>query len=67
MAYKDGDVVYYDNGVIRGLGRVVGIALSELPFCGAHYILEDLSGNIPNETYRYGYFICMEIQMKSEG
>ena len=61
--YKQGDKIYYDNGVICGYGIVVGISTSPQPIIGTGYIIEPI-GNISTPTYPYSHFVCFEHQIK---
>ena len=55
--------VSYDNGVIKGTGKIVGIATNPQTIIGRSYIIEpDIS--ISNETYPYTHFVCFEIHLK---
>lgn len=64
MDYILNDIVDYDNGVAKGRGKVKGIAQNAYPVIGRTFILEDVSGNFPNETYPFTHFACFECQMK---
>jgi len=62
--WKDGDVVRYNTGPMKGEGIVVGIATVPLCTIGASVIVEDLSGNLPSEEYPFTHFICFESQLE---
>lgn len=53
MKYALNEIVEYDLDTIKGMGKVVGIATSELPVIGRTYIIEDISGNFPSKLYPY--------------
>lgn len=57
-------VVDYDNGIINGRGVVVGIGISEQPVVGSGYIVKDISGNLPNDTFKYDTFLIYGIHLK---
>jgi hypothetical protein len=54
--YKNKDKVHYHDGNNKGVGEVVGHSHIEIPILGNGYILRDLSGNFPNETYEFECF-----------
>ena len=58
---KLGDWVHYKMGSLEGHDVILGKSTMEFPILGAFYILEDLSGNIPNEAYPYTHFTCPEV------
>ena len=64
--YKNGDVINYDNGVMHGIGRIRGIAQTGEACIGRTFIVEDLSGNIPNETYPFSYFAMFECHITTK-
>ena len=45
---------------VNGIGKVVGYATLEIPCIGRMWILEDVSGNFPNNDYHYTTFSCPE-------
>lgn len=53
MKYAANEIVEYDLDMVKGTGKIVGIATSELPVIGYTYIVEDLSGNFPSKLYPY--------------
>lgn len=63
---SQGDVVFFqivlgDENRLCGHAIVRGISVVEMPVLGYTYILEDISGNFPNETYPYTHFACPEV------
>jgi hypothetical protein len=53
-----------DNGIhkiFHGHGVIKGVATIELPVIGISYILEDISGNLPNELYSFKFFVLPEL------
>ena len=62
--WKDGDVVRYNTGPMKGEGIVVGVATVPLCTIGASVIVEDLSGNLPNDEYPFRIFVCFESQLE---
>ena len=66
FAWKENDIVKYDIGLLKGKGKIKGVANSGVTLLGKSYILEDLSGNIPNDTYPYTHFVCFEIHLQPE-
>lgn len=61
--FKNGDYVHYDNGVIKGRGRVVGQSHIEQPHLGAGYIIQTET-DISNESYDFPYhFICFALHL----
>lgn len=58
-------LVEYNNGVIQGQGRVVGMSTVEQPILGSGYIVKDVTGHLPNETYPYDTFVVFDIHLKS--
>jgi hypothetical protein len=63
--FKDGQKVEYNNGLMRGVGVIVGCSTISFPVMGATYMVRDSSGNIPNERYPFQCFPCAEIHIKS--
>lgn len=63
--YAYGTIVKYSTGNISGEAKVVGIA-GDYCVVGKQYILEDISGNLPNEVYKYNTFICFECMMSKK-
>lgn len=61
---KQGDIVSYQVHNMKGKARVVGVSSSAQPVIGRMLILEDLSGNIPNETYPYTHFTAPEVLLE---
>ena len=61
--WKAGDLVLYDNGVIKGEGFVMGVATLPMATIGASIIVEDLSGNLPIPVYPFKFFVCFENQL----
>ena len=59
-----GQLIRYDNGVISGPGMVVGIAANDLPVVGVSWIVEDLSGQFPNDSYPYKSFVVMDCHLE---
>ena len=62
--FKQGDIVKYDLGVLKGTGRISGISCSGVPFGRKAYIIEDMSLNMPNKIYPYTHFTCFEIHLE---
>lgn len=63
MKYSQNQRVAFDNGTIKGTGKVVGVALSEQPIIGATFIIEP-DEPITNSTYPYTHFVCTELHLK---
>jgi hypothetical protein len=55
--------VFYDTQNIKGIGQIKGIH-KEHPIFGQTYIIEDLSNNLPNKTYKFTNFLCSAIFLK---
>ena len=64
MDYLLDDMVWYNNGIISGKALIKGISPTEMAVIGKGYILKDISGNFPNETYPYSHFSCFECHIK---
>ncbi len=62
--FKDGDIVDYDFNHLGGVGCIVGVSTTHNPVLGRMWIIEDLSDNIPNETYKFKMFVCPEINIE---
>ena len=58
-----GTKIKFDNGVIKGTGKVVGLATSEQPVIGYSYIIEP-DDSISNEVYPYSHFVCFGIHLE---
>jgi len=61
--FKENAIVHYDLGVMKGSGKIKGISCAGVPLGGKSYIIEDLSGNVPNTQYPYRHFVCFEIHL----
>jgi hypothetical protein len=60
--FKQDQKVSYDYGIIKGTGKVVGIASNGVPLVGKTYIIEpDVAFN--NEVYPYTHFVCPELYL----
>src|ERR1035437_5647086 len=64
--YKNGQEVYYDNGVFKGNALVIGYATTEQPVIGSMLILEDLSSVFPTIDYPFTHFTCAECHVTPE-
>lgn len=64
MNYGQDEKVSYDNGVVKGTGKVVGIATNGQAVIGKSYIIQP-DVPITNETYPYTHFTIFEIHLKS--
>lgn len=63
--YKDGDKVRYKlSEFIEGVAVVRGVSTTPIYGLGAVYILEDLSGNVPNKEYRYKFFTAADLHLQ---
>lgn len=58
--YINGQKIKYESPAFCGVGVVRGIAITEKPFVGIGYIVEDLSNNVPNETYPFDCMVVFE-------
>lgn len=65
-SYKEDQVVKYSVGLLKGKGKIKGIATVDMPYIGKQYIVEDLSGNIPNQQYPYTHMVVFEIHLTPE-
>lgn len=61
--HKQGSKVHYIVAGYSGIGRVCGVATTPVPVIGVTYIIEDMSGNFPNETYPYTHFPCFSLHI----
>jgi hypothetical protein len=61
--FKMNDMVEYtrESSLPYGHGRIVGVSGDGAPVIGRTYIVEDLSGFIPNETYPFSHFSICEL------
>lgn len=62
--FKQNDRVYYDANGLKGEGLIVGTCMAMLPVLGKNYIIQDLSGNLPNEVYPFTHFACFEVWLQ---
>ena len=60
---KQDQKVTFDNGVVKGTGKIVGVATNSLPVIGRTYIVEP-DQPIKNETYNYSHIAMQEIYIK---
>ena len=63
--FRDGQKVEYNNGVMRGIGVIIGCSSVSLPVNGAIYIVKDSSQNIPSKEYPFECFTCAEVHLQS--
>lgn len=61
---KNGQLVTFDNGVIKGKGIIKGLSNRDIPILGVGYIVEVTDGNIPNSTYQYESMIVFNYHLK---
>jgi hypothetical protein len=67
MKFLNNEIVEYklpSDGVKR-IGAIRGQVNTGYPVIGIDYIVEDLSGDFPNETYRYSCLVVSEIHINS--
>ena len=62
--WHNGEVVEYDNGMMKGIGKVVGVAAAPCAVIGASMIIEDLSYNVPSNDYPFSHFTVFEVHLK---
>lgn len=58
-------LVEYTFGDYIGIGKVVGVATTEMTVVGFMYIVQDLTGLFPNEEYSYGTFSVQQSFIKA--
>jgi len=63
MKYSQDQRVAFNNGVVKGTGKVVGVALNDQPLIGATFIIEP-DEPITNSAYPYTHFVCAELHLK---
>ncbi len=63
MKYSQNQKISFDNGVIKGTGKIVGVALNEQPLIGATYIIEP-DQSVESSSYPYTHFVCVELHLK---
>jgi len=66
---NNGTIVHYNiEGEVRysGQGIIHGVSSNELPVIGYQYIIEDISGNFPNEKYPYKMFACFASSLTNQ-
>jgi len=70
MSYKypDGQRVEFDNGVIHGMGYILGVSSCAMPVIGCTYMIEVVESNIelPNEEYPYRAIPMQECHISDE-
>jgi hypothetical protein len=59
--YKNGETIHYNLSGLTGRGVVRGKADCGNPVIGISYIVEDISGNLPNNVYPFDCFSIPEI------
>ena len=59
---KQNQRVVFEIGDLRGVGRIVGKAVTEMPIIGASYIIEP-DESILSTTYPYSHFTAFENQL----
>jgi hypothetical protein len=64
MDIEDGIIVSYEYCGLSGIGIVRGIANIGAPVIGRTVIVEDLSKNLPSETYPFRTFAVPELFLK---
>lgn len=63
---QDQQIVKFDNGLISGYGKIVGVATTEFPVIGRVYLIEVHSSSpiLPNETYPFRVISMPEAYIK---
>jgi hypothetical protein len=56
------DKVEFDNGVIKGTGKICGIASESVAVIGKGYIVQP-DEPIKNETYEYSHVVIHEVHL----
>lgn len=64
--YPQDSHVAFDNGYMKGTGRVIGVATVGAPIIGQSYIIEVEESNIPipNEAYPFKAICIFEVHMR---
>jgi hypothetical protein len=61
--YKQGDIVYFDNGSVSGFGTICGQSSNPVVFVGATYIIEpDVS--FDTKVYDFTHFAIQQLYLK---
>ena len=63
-AYAEWTIVEYINLPFEWRWEICGIALVEQAIIGSVFIIKDLSGNIPNDTYKFSTMAVPEVNLK---
>lgn len=63
IEYTQDQKVNYDNGTIKGVGKIVGMVRNPLSVVGRSYIIEP-EVSIKNDTYPYSHFVCFDIHLE---
>ncbi len=61
--FYENQIVAYNNGVVQGVGAVVGVATTSMPIIGNMYIVKDMSKLFPNATYPFSCFPIAECHL----
>jgi hypothetical protein len=62
---KDQQHVEFDNGAIKGTGKIVGVATNSMPIIGCVYLVDVYTSDvvIPNHTYPFGVIPMAEVHI----
>jgi len=60
--FKDGELVPFDNGAIRGMGQVLGVSTSYIPPIGVNYIIKPISSHpaLPTPDFPFSVLTIFE-------
>lgn len=61
--FKDQQVINFDNGINKGIGRILGCASTEMAAVGRFYIVQDKSKTIRSKDYPFECFVCAECHL----
>lgn len=60
--YKEGDKVFFDDGIYKGIGIIRGLAINALPILGEGYIMEVVDSKFWD--YEYSHYVVYEHHLK---
>lgn len=61
--YHFGQRVFFDNGMCKGQGKIVGCSTIGVAVIGRSYMVEVLDGSLPNDAYPFNTVAVFECHL----
>jgi hypothetical protein len=62
--YQEGQIVKFNNGFVKGIGKIRGIATIAQPVIGINYIVERYGTNLQDKDYPYSCITVFECHIQ---